>query len=157
LSDAGLFAACSARIQSGKRGELGAWSATPPPAGNADLLRRVARNLAQADAFRAESPVAAWFPPLLWKGIASDWDSLRQARSVLTAAARQLSDARADDALEAWLALSADARTRLTTAAERLLPILREAEELGLSATPALQLSDCLAQQADALERLDAA
>lgn len=123
----------------------------------ADLLRRLARYQTQASNFRRDSPVAGWFPPVLWKGADSDWTAIQRARAVLIDVRRQLFETRTDAALGRWLAASPDERTRLATMIGRVLPMLARAAEAGFGAHPVASVAETLADAGRALGALDAA
>lgn len=125
--------------------------------GVAELLRRTARHLGQAATFRRDSVGAAWFPAILWKGAASDWDALARAQAMLVEARRQLAGAQADAALGRWLALGADERARLAAGIARVLPLLTQAGDLGLDAVALTGLPDALAAQRRAYDAIDTA
>jgi hypothetical protein len=100
LADTGPFARLfSGAYKAAKRRMLRLARTPGSRAETAELLRSVARWLSQTAAFRSGSPIAAWFPAILWQGIDSKCEALLRARTALIEARRRFADIGADEAL----------------------------------------------------------
>lgn len=158
LADSGAFARLFGGEFKTARRRLSRWAPGKADRGaGAELLRRLARHLGQAASFRRDSPVAGWFPAVLWKGADSDWDALAQAREVLIDARRRLASQGADAALSRWLAMTETDRDRLAAASARVAPLLDMADQVGLGDQPISSLDDELASMKRTGEALQAA
>lgn len=158
LEESGLFARLFGGVY--KAAQRRAMRLVDDPADRmvtAEMLRRLARLQGRIAAFRDDSPVAAWFPAILWKGVDADWDAIQRARAVLIDARRGFCDASADMALPRWLALAPDQRARLATAAGRLAPMLGDIARLEFSALPLGEIAQTLVDRETSLAALNAA
>ena len=123
----------------------------------ADLLHLIARLQRRAKTFRCSSAAANWFPNVLWRGVESDWDAIARARDVLLDARDRLAAVKADDMLRQWLAMSPDSRARIAPAIARLLPVARAAADADFGLVPLTELTETLADEIRAVDRLVAA
>lgn len=158
LADSGLFARLFGSAYKSARRRAARLVRDPSDRlATADLLRRLVRHQVEMATFRRDSPVAGWFPPILWKGAESDWNAIQRARAVLLDARRQLADAGADDALTRWLALATDERDRVATAIARVGPTLDKVAGAELGAFAVARVAETLVVRQHALEALDSA
>lgn len=122
----------------------------------AAVLRRLARNIRQASAFRLESSASSLFPAPLWRGADSDWHSLVNAGTLLKSAAERLPRGSRAAAYNHWLGLSQRERGAIAGFARAVLPNLEAAADLGLNDVSACDLRDRLRSEEADLAAIDA-
>jgi very-short-patch-repair endonuclease len=110
----------------------------------ASSLRRVATFIRARRAFHDESKVRVLFPDMLWKGIESDFVSLRTAQTMVSETASRLVSLDETGVLRWWLAADQTERQSFSAGCERLNTLLSEAAEAGYSSLPLADLtSNC--------------
>lgn len=120
----------------------------------ARTLREVARNRRAGDSFAADSRAQALFPPVLWKGAASDFTGLARMRDLLDRSRQVLTGLGQPRLFDRWLAGTPEQRGRVRHLAQEAGAYFRTCAEGGLGAVRAGDLAGHLENRRDRLGRL---
>ncbi|OHC95412.1 MAG: hypothetical protein A2792_06445 [Sphingomonadales bacterium RIFCSPHIGHO2_01_FULL_65_20] len=107
----------------------------------ASSLRRAAGFLRARRAFHDESKGRVLFPPMLWDGLDSDFESLGAARALVAETARELAASNETAVLRGWLAADESERQSLSACSDRMTGLLAEVAEAGLAEVPLADLA----------------
>jgi very-short-patch-repair endonuclease len=120
----------------------------------ASNLRKVARYLRSRRSFNDECKARTLFPAMLWDGMASDFVSLRAARSLVSEVASHLATLDEAGVLQWWLASNTSERQTFAAACERLVALLAEFNEAGFASVVIADLQSVCSQRIDDLKRI---
>lgn len=97
------------------------------------FLRRASKLFRDIENFRQSSPVVGTLPPLLWKGVDTDWQAADECSALLERTQKTLEKVRLSSALPLWLAAHHADRAKICAIAARLIQIVETKSTLGLA------------------------
>ncbi|MCR9178893.1 MAG: DUF4011 domain-containing protein [Erythrobacteraceae bacterium] len=118
----------------------------------ASNLRRTSSFLRAKQDFQNDSKASGLFPTLLWDGISSDFEALKRARTLISAASAKLARMDELEVFQWWISADAVERQSFGTASERLSNMLEEAIANGFSEVALFELESTLSQRIAELE-----